>query len=243
MRMLPPRALLLDFGGVIAESDRANDTADPAIYAEVHRIVRGALPIEQIKADLAAAGEARDEWRSDPEHPELTHAQFWGAYVAKDWPVSAKAAVVEHCSDLSNAWASRRWAVVDGIPELLDYTLGRGIPVAIVSNTLSGRAHREFIERAGLTAAFAAQFYSDEVGRFKPHPEMLLTAARFLDEPIGRCWFVGDSVGRDVACGRAAGVGTMILRPSNDWASEDKAGADADAVVADGHEILKLLKS
>lgn len=241
--MLPPRALFLDFGGVIAESDPVKDTVDPAIYARVHRIIRGAVPIERITADLAAAHEARDVWRSDPEHPELTHAQFWGAYVAKDWPVPAQAAVVEHSADLSYAWASRPWTVVDGVSELLDYTVGRGIPVAIVSNALSGRAHRDFIERAGLTAAFAAQFYSDEVGWFKPNPEMLMVAARFLYEPIGLCWFVGDSVERDVACGRRAGVGAMILRPSNDGAGEDKAGADADAVVADGHEILKLLKS
>jgi N-acetyl-D-muramate 6-phosphate phosphatase len=241
--MLPPRALFLDFGGVIAESDPAKDTAEPAIYAEVHRIIRGALPIERIKADLAAADEARDQWRGDPEHPELTHAQFWGAYVAKDWPVPAKAAVVEHCAELSYTWTARPWQVVEGIPELLDYTLGRGLPVAIVSNTMTGKAHRDFIERAGLSGAFAAQFYSDEVGWFKPHPEMLLIAARFLDEPIGRCWFVGDSVQRDVACGRRAGVGAMILRPSNDWAGEDKESADADAVVADGHEILKLLRS
>lgn len=241
--MLPPRALLLDFGGVIAETAPDKDSVDPAIYARVHRIIRGALPIERIKADMAAADEARDVWRSDPEHPELTHAQLWGAYVAKDWPVPAQAAVVEHCTELAYAWADRRWSVVDGIPELLDYTLGRGIPVAVVSNTRSGRPYRDFIERSGLTGGFAAQYYSDEVGWFKPHPEMLRTASRFLDEPLGRCWFVGDSVKRDVACGRAAGIGTMILRPSNSWQGEDKASADADAVVADGHEILKLLKS
>jgi FMN phosphatase YigB (HAD superfamily) len=241
--MLPPRALLLDFGGVIAEADPTKDAADTAIYARVHRVIRGALPLEQIQADMAAASEARDGWRRDPANPELTHAQLWGAYVAKDWPVPAKAAVVEHCSELSAMWATRPWHVVDGITELLEYTISRGIPVAVVSNTISGRAHREFLERSGLTAAFAAQFYSDEVGCFKPNPEMLLGAARFLYEPIDRCWFVGDSIQRDVACGRAAGVGGMILRPSHAWSNEDRASADADAVVADGHEILKLLKS
>lgn len=240
--MLPPRALLLDFGGVIAETDPTKDTVDTAIYARVHRVIRGALPIERIQADMAAADEARDVWRSDPANPELTHAQLWGAYVAKDWPVPAKAAVVEHCTELSALWADRRWHVVDGIAELLDYTISRGIPVAVVSNTRSGQPYREFLELSGLTGAFAAQFYSDEVGWFKPNPEMLLGAARFLYEPIERCWFVGDSIERDVACGRAAGVGGMILRPSHSWRSEDKASADTDAVVADGHEILKLLK-
>lgn len=242
--MLPPRALLLDFGGVIADTAPDADHVDPAIYERVHHVIRGALPIERIQADMAAAEELRNAWRSDPEHPELTHAQLWGAYVAKDWPVPAQAAVVEHCAELTSMWANRRqWALVEGMTELLDYTLGRGIAVAVVSNTMSGRPHRDFLERAGLTAALAAQFYSDEVGLFKPNPELLLTAARFLDEPIGRCWFVGDSVSRDVECGRRAGIGAMILRPSSAWTDEDKTAAHVDAVAADGHEILKLLKT
>jgi FMN phosphatase YigB (HAD superfamily) len=239
--MLPPQALLLDFGGVIAEA--APDSVDPAIYAHVHRVIRGALPIERITADMAAADVARDQWRSDPENPELTHAQLWGTFVAKDWPVPARAAVVEHCAELAYAWAGRRFQVVEGITELLEYTLGRGIPVAIVSNTRCGRAYRDFLERAGLTGAFALQIYSDEVGVFKPHPEMILSATRALDIPPQHCWFVGDSVARDVECGRRAGIGAMILRPSGSWSGESKAEADVDAVVADGHELLKLLKT
>ena len=241
--MLPPRALLLDFGGVIAEDAPKQEPVEEALAARVHQIIRGVLPVERIVADLAAAVQARDVWRSDPANPELTHAQLWAAYVAKDWPVPAKAAVVEHCSDLTYQWAKRRWVVVEGMAELLEYTLARGIPVVVVSNTMSGRAHRDFLEEAGLAPALAAQLYSDEMGIFKPHPEMLLAAARYLDEPIGRCWFVGDSVQRDVACGRAAGIGGMILRPSPYWTGEDKAAADADEVAADGHEILKLLKT
>jgi len=241
--MLPPRALLLDFGGVIAEDPRESEAVEAALAARVHEIIRGVLPIEQIRADLAAAVRARHVWRSDPANPELSHAQLWGAYVAKDWPVPARAAVVEYCSELTCRWATRQWSVVEGIPELLDYTLSRGLPVAVVSNTMSGRAHRDFLERTGLASALGPQIYSDEVGIFKPHPEMLLTAARILDEPIGKCWFVGDSVQRDVACGRAAGIGAMILRPSPYWTSEDKTAADADAIAADGHEILKLLKT
>jgi FMN phosphatase YigB (HAD superfamily) len=240
--MLPPRALLLDFGGVIAEDPPEPEAVEAALAARVHEIIRGVLPIERILADLDTAVQARHVWRGDPANPELSHAQLWGAYVAKDWPVPARAAVVEYCSELTCRWATRRWIVVEGIPELLDYTLSRGIPVAVVSNTMSGRAHRDFLERTGLASAVALQIYSDEVGIFKPHPEMLLAAARALDEPIGRCWFVGDSVQRDVACGRAAGIGAMILRPSS-RTSEEKAAADVDAIAADGHEILKLLKT
>ena len=237
--MLPPRALLLDFGGVIAEA--ADDTPIPGLPERVHSLLGGRLPLERIVADMASAEIARDEWRRDAEHPELTHVQLWGDYVAKDWPEQARETVVAWASDLTYTWAKRRWSVVEGIPELLDYTLGRGLPVAIVSNTRSGAAYRDFIDSAGLTGAFATQIYSDEAGVFKPHPEMIYLAVRSIDVPTFQCWFVGDSLSRDIECGRRAGVGAAILRPSRSWAG-DRWQAEPDAVVADGHELLKLLK-
>jgi FMN phosphatase YigB (HAD superfamily) len=239
MAMLPPRALLLDFGGVIAET--ADDTSDPGLPERVHHLIGGALPFDRINADLAAAEIARDEWRRDADRPELTHAQLWGDFVARTWPPQARETVVAWASDLTYAWAKRRWQVVDGIPELLDYTLGRGLPVAVVSNTRNGQAYRDYLDSAGLTGAFAAQVYSDEAGVFKPHPEMIYLAVRAIDVPTFQCWFVGDSLSRDIECGRRAGVGAAILRPSHSWAS-DRWQVEPDAVVADGHELLKLLK-
>jgi FMN phosphatase YigB (HAD superfamily) len=239
MAMLPPRALLLDFGGVIAED--AAVSVDPRLYERLRVLTRGVLPIDRVIADMQAAEVARDEWRSNSDRPELTHAQLWGDFVARDWPEEARAAVIERASELAYDWARRDLRIVDGIPELLDYTLGQGLPVAIVSNTRCGRASRDFLDSAGLTGAFAAQIYSDEIGVFKPHPEMVWSAARAVDVPTFQCWFVGDSLSRDIECGRRAGIGALVLRPSGYWSS-DRWEAEPDAVVADGHELLKLLK-
>ncbi|NUT32704.1 MAG: HAD family hydrolase [Hamadaea sp.] len=237
--MLPPRALLLDFGGVLAEA--IPDVPDPALPDRVHGLIGRAVPVARIAADMRAAEVARAEWRADAERPELTHAQLWGDVVAKDWPEEAREIVVGWSVELARAWAARDFALVDGVSELLDYTLGRGLPVAIVSNTRCGLAYRDFLESQGLTAAFAAQIYSDELGVFKPHPRMIIEATRAIDVPASSCWFVGDSLSRDVECGRRAGVGAAILRPSTYWGG-DKWDAEPDAVVADGHELLKLLK-
>ncbi|MEV0271010.1 MAG: HAD family hydrolase [Hamadaea sp.] len=237
--MLPPRALLLDFGGVVAEA--VDDTADAGFPTRVFELIGRSLPLERIVADLAAAEAARDEWRAVPENPELTHIQLWAEFVAKDWPEQPREIVVGWADELTSAWARRNWAVVEGMTELLEYTVGRGLPVAIVSNTRSGQAYREFLERAGLTGAFAAQIYSDEAGVFKPNPQMIRAATLTLDVPADQCWFVGDSLSRDIECGRRAGVGAAILRPSRSW-TNDRWQAEPDAVVADGHELLKLLK-
>ncbi|NUR72931.1 MAG: HAD family hydrolase [Hamadaea sp.] len=237
--MLPPRALLLDFGGVVAEA--VDDSPDSGFPTRVHELIGRSLPLERIVADLAAAEVARDAWRAVPEHPELSHVQLWAEYVAKEWPEEAREIAVGWADELTSAWARRNWSVVEGMPELLEHTLGRGLPVAIVSNTRSGQAYREFLERAGLTGAFAVQIYSDEAGVFKPNPGMIHAATRWLDVPADQCWFVGDSLSRDIECGRRAGVAAAILRPSRSW-TNDRWEAEPDAVVADGHELLKLLK-
>ncbi|MCP2328150.1 HAD superfamily hydrolase (TIGR01549 family) [Hamadaea flava] len=237
--MLPPRALLLDFGGVVAEA--VDDTADVGFPTRVHELIGRSLPLDRIEADLAAADAARDRWRSNPENPELSHVQLWADFVAKDWPEQAREMAVGWADELTSAWARRKWAVVEGMTEVLEFTVGRGLPVSIVSNTRSGEAYRGFLERAGLTGAFAAQIYSDEAGVFKPNPGMIRAATQALDVPAGQCWFVGDSLSRDIECGRRAGVGAAILRPSRSW-TNDRWQAEPDAVVADGHELLKLLK-
>jgi beta-phosphoglucomutase-like phosphatase (HAD superfamily) len=114
--------------------------------------------------------------------------------------------------------------------------------VAVVSNTLCGAAHRDFLARAGLDGLFATQVYSDEVGVRKPNPEMARLAARRLQVAIEDCWFVGDSPVRDLACARRAGVSTAILMRARRTAGEQALGGHtADATIDDGHGLLALI--
>jgi D-glycero-D-manno-heptose 1,7-bisphosphate phosphatase len=58
----------------------------------------------------------------------------------------------------------------------------------------------------------------------KPRPGLLLDLASRLDLDLAASWMVGDQ-DRDVACGRAAGVGTVLL--ARDYNSGARANADA----------------
>lgn len=236
--MPSPRALLLDFGGVIVDSS-ANfaDEVLPPLVARVHQLIRGVLSEEEIHAELIRADKARDELREAAEHVELTHRQLWGQLVADVWPEAAREAVLDYASELTFMWAYRpSWRVIAGMPALLDWTLEKGIPVAVVSNTRCGVAHRKALDDFGLGGGFAAQIYSDELGLCKPHPEMIRAAARELDVPVSSCWMVGDSVRKDIACARAAGAGGAIL-----MAGEPH--PEADWTVVDGHRLLALVAS
>ena len=67
--------------------------------------------------------------------------------------------------------------------------------------------------------------------------EMIRVAAQALWEAPSACWMVGDKR-KDVECARLAGAGAAILMGDR----ADAADSDPDVKVADGHELLKLLK-
>jgi len=241
--MLPtPHALLLDFGGVLADAPR-QDPAPPELVLRLYNLTGGVLAPGEIKRSLVAGAAAYAAWR-DEDHPdELTHAEAWGRFVTQGWPGPARDAVRVRATRLSYDWSRRPdWALRPGIPEALRTARAAGLPMAVVSNTLCGAAHRDFLAGAGVGGLFAAQIYSDEAGVRKPNPEMIWLAARALGVPAERCWFVGDSRQRDVACARSADVTAAILMPSSRTDREARADwPEPDAVVEDGFGLRDLL--
>ncbi|GAB4056894.1 HAD family hydrolase [Catellatospora paridis] len=246
--MLPtPTALLLDFGGVIVESGRSPRPEDStyrhaALVQRVHRLTGGVVGEDQIRHALDEAKKSRAQMRENTEEClEISHEQLWGELIAVEWPAVARATVLVHASDLTRQWARRPdWRLRPGISDLLDFTVGRGMQVAVVSNTPCGQAHREALDEFGLTGAIAVQVYSDELGVYKPHPSMIWAAARDLDVPVADCWYVGDQPHRDIVCARRAGVGAAILMPEGE--PREVGENTPDAVVADGTELLALLR-
>ncbi|MET8149861.1 HAD family hydrolase [Actinoplanes sp. NPDC049668] len=241
--MLPgPRALLLDFGGVLADSPRRHP-APPGLVRRLGDLTGGAPAPDEIERSLVAGATAYAAWR-DEDHPEeLTHAEAWGRFLTAGWPAAAREAVRRRATPLSYEWArSPEWALRPGIPEALGAARAAGLPMAVVSNTLCGAAHRDFLAGAGVGGLFAAQVYSDEAGVRKPNPEMIRRAAHELRVPAEQCWFVGDSRRRDIACARRAGVTAAILMRSPRTDREGAAGRpEPDAVVEDGFGLRDLL--
>ncbi|MGN9803450.1 HAD family hydrolase [Micromonospora sp. L32] len=241
-----PRALLLDFGGVLADAPR-QPPAPPDLVRRLSQIVAGTVPAEQIAADLGKGARAYALWRDDVgrtgEPVELPHAEVWADFVTRTWPQPSRDAVEREATPLAYAWTWRpEWEVRPGIADALHAAANEGLPMAVVSNTLCGAAHRDFLAAAGLSGLFAAEFYSDEAGPRKPNPRLAQLAADAVGVPIGDCWFVGDSVHRDIACARRAGTGAAILMRSPRTDREaPHPDLEPDARVEDGHGLLALL--
>jgi HAD superfamily hydrolase (TIGR01549 family) len=245
-----PRALLLDFGGVVVHT-----TSRPSwrteLAAEVHRQLVAAgcreLSVDDVELDIDAGRLADSAWKdamSRPRHPtEMTHRMFWGDFVAADWPDSAREVVLAHATPLCHLMGRLRSdrQVRPGMDELLTAAADAAVPVGIVSNALCGDVHREFLAGIGWDKRFALQVYSDEVGVRKPNPEMVHIAARALGLDASQTWYVGDNFDRDVVCGRRAGAGGVVLMEDRGtYHGPFPVRDEPDAVVADPRGLLDL---
>jgi haloacid dehalogenase superfamily, subfamily IA, variant 1 with third motif having Dx(3-4)D or Dx(3-4)E len=250
-----PRALLLDFGGVLVDEPVQRGRSVPMTsVVRVTSVVRerlaaaGAPVPDTLDADLAAGLTAYGHYceamvrPSEPVEP--SHHELWTQYVAADWPAAARTVVAEQASQLCYQLVQLDddLPLRPGTAELLADAAARGIPLAIVSNTVCGARHRDYLASVGIGTRFAVQLYSDEAGIRKPHPELVRRAAKVVEVPVEECWYVGDTWSRDVRCGRRAGVGTTVLMHSSRTGTETApAGLRADIEVADPVELHATL--
>ena len=249
--ILRPDALLLDFGGVVFSTHKR-----PEAGLEVARIASALLakaghhrsPDELVPV-FAGGSVALRDWKNSQsrllEPAELDHRTIWRDFYASPLPAAEREVLVGHAGELQRELTSRssKHTLRAGLVELLDTAAELGVPVGIVSNAHSGRAHRAIIDEAGLTERFAVQLYSDEVGIRKPHPGIIDLAARALGIAAARCWYVGDTLDRDVVAGRRAGVAAVLVTRSHHTDAPPFPVAErADLVVDDPRGLVPALR-
>ncbi|QAY59198.1 HAD family hydrolase [Microbacterium protaetiae] len=245
-----PRALLLDFGGVVVETENNADwqrVFARQLVAAMHADGIDLLDVADVERDLRAGAKADSRWKDAMSRPfapaELRYDQFWGDFVAADWPEPALRWVFDRarelCRQMGELKQTRRTRV--GMTELLDAADAAGVPVGIVSNTLMGVVHRDYLDAHRLTDRFAAQIYSDEVGVRKPNPRMIELGADAVGVPVTECWYVGDNFDRDALCGARAGVGGNIIMEARDTYEQPyDLAVRPHAIVADPVELRDL---
>ena len=188
--LIAPRALLLDFGGVLADAP-AQPPAPPELVDRLFRLVEGAVPADRIARDLTDGHRSYARWRDDVGRTgdpiELRHDQVWADFVTTSWPPPAQAAVHREATPLAYAWTWRaQWAVRPGIDVALRAAADAGLPMAVVSNTLCGAAHRDFLTGAGLGRAVRRPVLQRRGGVRKPNPELARAPREAVGRAIGR---------------------------------------------------------
>ncbi|MGW2092175.1 HAD family hydrolase [Promicromonospora sukumoe] len=247
-----PEALLLDFGGVIFQTrKRPEEWPGVAAYVAEHLARAGhRFAAEDLEPVLRGGNTALKSWKNAQsrrlEPTELTHREIWRDFYGSPLPEAAREVLAGSAGLLQHHLTATlaEHTVRPGIRELLDLARDLGVPLGIVSNAHSGRAHRALLDQHGLGDAFAVQVYSDEVGIRKPHPGMIELAAAALGATPERCWYVGDTYDRDVVAGRRAGVGAVVLTRHHHTDNPPFPVAErADALLDTPEGLVELLRS
>ena len=129
-----------------------------------------------------------------------------------------------------------RLVALAGLDRLLDRLHAGGIPVAVATSAPFENV-RHTLAELGLDGRLDRVVRADEVPRGKPHPDVVLAAARLLAVPAAECLAFEDAPA-GVAAAKAAGMTCVGVTTS--FAASALASADAapDFTVADFDEFL-----
>lgn len=123
----------------------------------------------------------------------------------------------------------------------LEALQARGLRLGIVCDVgfSGGEVLRELLDREGLLTYFSGWAFSDEVGHYKPAPQIFEAALAALDAEPAASMHVGDLCRTDVAGAAALGMRTVRYRALHDDPDID-GGVEADFVI-DSHRELPAL--
>lgn len=138
-----------------------------------------------------------------------------------------------------------RGAKLELSPEIrpcLEALSQRGLRLGIVCDVgfTGGKLLREFLEREGLLGHFSGWAFSDEVGHYKPAPQIFEAALSALGAQPGAAVHVGDLRRTDIAGAGALGMTTIRYRGLHDDGGED-GGGEADFVIDSHRELPGLI--
>lgn len=213
------RAVLFDLDGTLIDS-----APDLGAAAEQMRTARGLAPLGlaayRDAAGMGARGMLRVAFDMAPEHP--------------DFP-----ACREEFFDRYEACIHERTQVFDGVQQLVDALMARGLAWGVVTNKYE-RFTRLIAARLPLFASTGCFVSGDTTAHMKPHPASLLEACRRLGLVPAQCIYVGDDA-RDIQAGHAAGMGTVAALYGYLGVGADAGAWGADAGIRQPMECLGLL--
>ncbi len=235
-------ALLIDHGGVISLSEPA-----PALLDEfadwLSRLLAGPERdpdpdgvrdlITRTRASHRAfkSGAARRFVEDDAPLAEVDPVEFWRDWFGSTLSARQRAVLTAEAHDIMARYgrAKSRRTVRSGVRDLLDSCRAQGVPVVVVSNTVSGRAVRAECAAHGIDHLIGASVCSDEAGVRKPDSTLVREALLIARADPARTWFLGDKPQNDAVAARAAGVAHRAIVRGG--ATPD---VDIDAALASG---------
>lgn len=129
--------------------------------------------------------------------------------------------------------------LVPGIRWLVRSLAGRGVPMAVVSDTRVG-ACENVLGTHGLLDCFSHWSISEALGVEKPHPKMFTSAAEGLGIPPNRLAMIGNNYARDIEGASAVGMTAIWFRWNSRYPAPDQTPA-ARYVARDAHGLAQAI--
>ncbi len=107
----------------------------------------------------------------------------------------------------------------DDAIEVLNWLQGRGLALAVVSNSIfPSEYHLEDLRQFGLASFFQTTLFSSDIGHRKPHPEIFVRALSALSLGPEEVIFVGDRMREDILGPQKLGIRAVLKHhPKRDY--------------------------
>jgi putative hydrolase of the HAD superfamily len=227
---VPPRAILLDYGGTLVEEAafdmRAGVELLLANLANRPPLLRFEDVLERVARIERDVSARRDVVQMEAPWPAVTRLiyDFFGVRFARP------------LSELELAFwdATATTLPMPGVRAALGALRELGIPLGVVSNSsFRGEVIRHELATHDLADPISVVVTSADYIVRKPNPLLFELAASCLGTPPPDIWFIGDRLDTDVAGARAAGMTAVLLDIVGNARPDD-----ADLVVSSWQELV-----
>jgi HAD superfamily hydrolase (TIGR01509 family) len=201
------RAILFDWGGTLMRDEWNEEIALEGYTAGFGALARGGLP--DAAAFTRYLSDHQAELFPSETEDEIDIAAVMAGSLQEHGVELSDDDVRLFLQEAHSVWSSS-YLVADSAHALLDALRGRGLKLALVSNTASPEwLLQPILERQGIAQRVDAVVLSSEVGKRKPHRAIFERALGELGVDAEDALFVGDRLHADVFGASRLGMTTV----------------------------------
>lgn len=237
--MRPIRAVTFDFWNTLM-AESPGGLVDPRVKAWAGILEEAGLPVEAVRiarAHQVAFDGYQASWRANRQYRVAEATQAMLAYLELEVPLGVRTRLVD---SFHTAGTGTELLLCDGVADSLHRLREGGVSLSIVCDvglTPSVTLRHHLAER-GLLSLFTSWAFSDEVGFYKPAPEIFEFALGGIGVDPLEAAHVGDRRRTDIA--GALTLGMMAIRYTGVYDDPDD-GPSGDHVLSDYSALPGLL--
>lgn len=242
--------VMFDMGGTLEDvfvDEESKQAANTALYGMLKEI---GLNTEMVSSDqlrqMTDAGWLRYGAYRDPHNVELKPTQIWCDYILKDLDIDMDE-LAENSEKIAQMWELTYYhrSLRPRVAEMLSGLQQLGLKLGVISNTAALFQVFGSLKEYGIRDYFKDVTLSSITGMRKPAPDIFKVSLLQLQSRPEECFYVGDTVSRDIVGSKKAGFAGAIQIHSGLTGMKDIAAHydyAPDYIVEDIYEVYPILK-